>query len=113
MLAQHPDIVMVLAASGDAAAGAYQALVGSGRAADDPDTYVGGLDGNLTLYQEMKAGNMVRGVVTVKSSELAAAVVDVPVALGKGEKIDRYDVPVYLVTRESSDLDDYIVELGG
>lgn len=113
VLAQHPDVGVVVATSGDAAAGAYQALIASGRPADDAGTYLGGLDGNLTLYQEMKAGNFVRGVVTVKSSELAQAIVDFPVQLGKGEKTERFDVPVYFVTAESPDLDDYIIELGG
>ncbi|MFJ2367973.1 sugar ABC transporter substrate-binding protein [Microbacterium sp. NPDC087665] len=113
VLAQHPDIDVVVATSGDAAAGAYQALIASGRPADDANTYVGGLDGNLTLYQEMKAGNFVRGVVTVKSSELAQAIVDFPVKLGKGEATERFDVPVYFVDADSADLDDYIVELGG
>ncbi|MCK2023341.1 sugar ABC transporter substrate-binding protein [Microbacterium sp. kSW2-24] len=113
VLAQHPDVDVVVATSGDAAAGAYQALIASGRAANDANTYLGGLDGNLTLYQEMKAGNFVRGVVTVKSSELAQAIVDFPVKLGKGEETERFDVPVYFVTAESPDLDDYIIELGG
>ena len=113
VLAQHPDVDVVLATAGDAVAGGYQALLASGRDAQDPNTYVGGLDGNLTLYQAMEEGNFVRGVVTVKSSELAKSIVDFPIALGKGETTERFDVPVYLVTPDSSDLGDYIVELGG
>lgn len=113
VLSQHPDVSIVVAAVGDAAAGAYQALAGAGRAADDPDTYLGGLDGNLSLFQEMKSGSFVRGVVTIRTDEIAQAVVDVPLALGAGEDDARFDVPVYLVTPESADLDEYIAAFGG
>lgn len=113
VLSQHPDVSIVLAAAGDAAAGAYQALISSGRAADDPKTYVGGLDGNLTLFQEMKAGNIVRGVVTINSMELAEAIVDVPRGLASGTPESVYNIPVYLVTPESIDIDEYITAFGG
>ncbi|WP_309069265.1 substrate-binding domain-containing protein [Microbacterium sp.] len=113
VLAQHPDVSIVVAAVGDAAAGAYQALAGAGRAADDAETYVGGLDGNLTLFQEMKKGSFVRAVVTIDSLEIARAVIDVPLALGEGESDERFDVPVYMVTPDSADLDDYIASFGG
>ncbi|MCZ2838968.1 sugar ABC transporter substrate-binding protein [Modestobacter sp. VKM Ac-2985] len=112
VLASDPDVDMVLAAVGDAAQGAYQALLSSGRAADDPETYVGGLDGNLSLFQEMQKGNVVRGVVTVKSEDIVQATIDIPLALGRGEEPDT-DVPVYLVTPDSPDLQEYITAFGG
>ncbi|MQA34422.1 sugar ABC transporter substrate-binding protein [Modestobacter roseus] len=112
VLAANPDVDIVLAAVGDAAQGAYQALLSTGRAADDPETYVGGLDGNLSLFQEMQKGNMVRGVVTVKSEDIVKATIDIPLALGRGEEPET-DVPVYLVTPDSPDLQEYITAFGG
>ncbi|MCZ2816296.1 sugar ABC transporter substrate-binding protein [Modestobacter sp. VKM Ac-2984] len=112
VLASNPDVDIVLAAVGDAAQGAYQALLSAGRAADDPETYVGGLDGNLSLFQEMQQGNFVRGVVTVKSEDIVKATIDIPLALGRGEEPET-DVPVYLVTPDSPDLQEYITAFGG
>jgi ribose transport system substrate-binding protein len=112
VLAQHPDLSIVLAGAGDAAQGAYQALASAGRAEDDPKTYVGGIDGNLFLFQQMAAGNTVRGIVTIKVDEVAHAVIDIPQALAAGEK-PTTDVPVYLVTPDSPDLDDWVTAFGG
>ncbi|MCZ2850863.1 sugar ABC transporter substrate-binding protein [Modestobacter sp. VKM Ac-2978] len=112
VLAANPDVDMVLAAVGDAAQGAYQALLSSGRAADDPETYVGGLDGNLSLFQAMQEGDFVRGVVTVKSEDIVKATIDIPLALGRGEEPET-DVPVYLVTPDSPDLQEYVTAFGG
>ncbi|GAA1149515.1 sugar ABC transporter substrate-binding protein [Nesterenkonia lutea] len=113
VLAQNPDIDIVLSASGDAAQGAYQALVESGRATDDENTYLGGLDGNGTLFASMKEGSFVRGIVTAAFDELGAQIIDLPIAVGEGEAEAVVDLPAYLVTAESEDLDDYIEAFGG
>lgn len=112
LLAQDPDIDIVLAASGDAAQGAFQALTQAGRDADDAQTYVGAMDGNPYILEQMAAGSMVRGVVTVKIPEVAQAVVDIPKALAAGEDVDS-EVPVYLVTPDSPDLADWVAAFGG
>ncbi len=72
-LAQHPDIAVVLTAVGDAAQGAYQALVTAGRPETDAKTYVGGLDANLFALQKMKAGTFFRATVTVDGIAIAHA----------------------------------------
>ncbi|WP_432514559.1 sugar ABC transporter substrate-binding protein [Kineococcus sp. SYSU DK001] len=113
-LAQHPDIDVVLAATGDAAQGAYQALVTAGRPEDDPRTYVGGLDANLFALQRMKAGNFFRGTVTVDGVAIAQAVVDIPLALGRGETDASRDLPVSLVTpTDTAQIDALIEQFGG
>lgn len=112
-LAQHPDVNMVLTAAGDAAQGAYQALVASGRAENDAKTYVGGLDGNLFLLQQMEAGNFLRGIVTVSVKDISNAIIDICIALGEGENPGKVDVPVTLVDADSPILSDLIVEFGG
>lgn len=112
LLSQHPEIDIVLAASGDAAQGAFQALTAAGRAKDDADSYVGALDGNPFLFEQMAAGSMVQSIVTVKIPEVAHAVIDIPVALAAGEPVGG-DVPVYLVTPDSPDLADWVAAFGG
>lgn len=114
-LSQDPDVNIVLAAAGDAAQGAYQALVSSGRAVDDADTYVGGLDGNLSLLQAMKRGEFVRAVTTIDPAEIAHAAIDVPLAAAAGEMDpgEVYNVDVDLVTHDYAGLDDLITSFGG
>lgn len=113
LLAQHPDVDIVVAAVGDAAQGAYQALVASGRPEDDPGTYVGGLDPNVFLMQKMLDGNFFRAATYFSLEELVANVIDIPVALGEGETDASVDLPVTIVTPDDPKLPDYIAELGG
>ena len=113
LLAQHPDANVVLAVVGDAAQGAYQALVASGRAEDDPKTYVGGLDPNLFGLQQMRDGHFFRAASYFSLVDLVSAVVDIPIALGEGEEDASVDIPVQLLTADNPELDQYIAELGG
>ncbi len=113
LLAQHPDVNVVVSAVGDAAQGAYQALVESGRAEDDPQTYVGGLDPNVYLLQKMRDGGFFRAATYFSLEELVSQVIDIPVALGKGDTDASVDLPVELVTADTPELDQYIAELGG
>lgn len=113
LLAQHPDANVVVSAVGDAAQGAYQALLASGRAEDDAQTFVGGLDPNLFLLQKMRDGGFFRAAAYFSLSDLVANVIDVPLALGEGETDASVDLPVTIVTSDDPDLSSYITELGG
>lgn len=113
LLAQHPDVSIVVSAVGDAAQGAYQALVASGRPENDPKTYVGGLDPNVYLLQKMLDGNFFRAATYFSLEELVANVIDIPVALGEGDADASVDLPVTVVTADDPKLADYIAELGG
>jgi ribose transport system substrate-binding protein len=113
LLAQHPNVNVVVTAVGDAAQGAYQALVASGRAEDDATTYVGGLDPNVFGLQKMRDGAFFRAAAYFSLEDLVQSVIDVPVKLGEGEKDASVDLPVDIVTADNPKLDQYIVELGG
>lgn len=113
LLAKDPDVNLVLTSVGDAAQGAYQALVASGRAEDDPKTYVGGLDPNLFGLQKMSEGKFFRAATYFSLSELVSNVINIPVSLGKGEKDASVDLPVEIVTADNPNLKKYITELGG
>lgn len=115
VLSQNPDVRIVLAAAGDAAQGAYQSLIASGRAVDDASTYVGGLDGNLSLLQAMKRGEFVRALTTIDPVEIGNAVIDVPldVAAGRLKAGEVFNVDVDLVTKSYPGLDALITAFGG
>lgn len=113
LLAQNPDVNVVVSAVGDAAQGAYQALVASGRAENDAKTYVGGLDPNLFLLQKMKDGNFFRAATYFSLKDLVDNVIDIPIALGEGKTDASVDLPVTVVTVDDPNLSSYITELGG
>lgn len=115
VLSQNPDVNIVLAAAGDAAQGAYQSLIASGRSATDASTYVGGLDGNLSLLQAMKRGEFVRGLTTIDPVQIGNAVIDVPldVAAGTLARGEVFNVDVDLVTPDYPGLDALITAFGG
>ncbi|HWH26562.1 MAG TPA: sugar ABC transporter substrate-binding protein [Pseudolysinimonas sp.] len=113
VLAKHPDVNMVLATVGDAAQGAYQALVASGRSETDAKTYVGGLDPNLFELQKMEAGSFFRGTTYFSLDDMATAVVNIPIALGEGKKNASINLPVKLVKHGDPQMAFYIQELGG
>lgn len=114
VLSSHPDLTMVLAATGDAAQGAYQAFLSSGRSETDAKTYVGGLDGNLPLMQAMTKSpdSIARALVTVKPEEIAPAVVNIAVQAGEGNTAP-VDLPVYMVNSATPELQSFITSFGG
>lgn len=114
VLSQNPDVNIVLAAAGDAAQGAYQSLITAGRAANDASTYVGGLDGNLSLLQAMKRGEFVRALTTIDPVKIGNAVIDVPLDKAAGTLPDGvFNVDVALVTADYPGLDALITAFGG
>ncbi|BFM24305.1 ribose transport system substrate-binding protein [Microbacterium testaceum] len=113
LLAQHPDANVVVSAVGDAAQGAYQALVASGRPETDTKTYVGGLDPNLFLLQKMKEGGFFRAATYFSLKDLVDNVIDIPISLGEGKTDASVDLPVTVVTADDPNLSSYITELGG
>lgn len=112
-LAANPDIDVVVAAVGDAAQGAYQALVAAGRSETDPNTYVGGVDPVLFLAQAMADGKFARAISMFNFVDLANSVVIVPVELGQGVDTKGVDLPAFLITKDSPELPDIIKGLGG
>jgi ribose transport system substrate-binding protein len=113
VLAQNPDVDIVLGAVGDASQGAYQALLAAGRDPKDAGTFLGGLDPNITLFKAMRDGGFVRGIGFFVLMALIEQIVDIPIALGEGVEDASVDIPVEIVTPDSPDLDAYIAQLGG
>lgn len=113
VLAQHPDLNVVLAVAGDAAAGAYQAMTTGGRDSKDPNTYVGGVDGNAFGFERIAEGTFFKSLASVSAKVIGYAVIDVPLKLAAGEKDPSVVIPVNLVTADSPDLQDLITEFSG
>ena len=101
ILAQHPDVAMVLAVTDGAGYGAYKALEQSGRSITDEKTYVGGQDGDLGSLQLIEQGTIYRASAALQLKDIGAAVIDVPkaVADGKSDAEASAEVPIALVKK--------------
>jgi ABC-type sugar transport system substrate-binding protein len=101
ILAQHPDVNVVLGVTDGAAYGAYKALTLGGRSDTDPSTYVGGQDGDLGSLQLVQQGTIYRSSAALQLRDIGRAVVDVPVAVaaGKSDEEASIDVPIKLVRK--------------
>lgn len=110
VLAQHPDLSMVLAFNDDLSQAAYQALLSSGRAEDDPKTYVGGVNGTLFAFQKIKEGTFYRASAATSLKEIGYAIVDVPLAVAAGEGDASVNVPQVVIDKDSPELDAYLAE---
>lgn len=113
VLAKNRDLNVVLGVSGDAAQGAFQALLQAGRAKRDTKTYVGGLDGNLYDLQQMRAGTFMQGLVITPVPVLANAIVGVPLALVRGQSDASVNLPVQLIKPGNPKLGELIKQFGG
>lgn len=106
ILSRHKDVNLVLAALDGAAYGAYRALTKAGRAENDPNTFVGGQDGDIGSLQLIEKGTIYRASAALSNKDLGYAVVDVPkaVADGKSDQEASVQIPVTLVQHGSPEL---------
>jgi ABC-type sugar transport system substrate-binding protein len=91
VLQAHPEVNMVFAIEETASEGAYQALLNAGHAKDDPDLFVGGIDGSVTAFQLIQDGTFYRGSSAMDLMALANGMVDAAKTVEGGE--DK-DIPV-------------------
>lgn len=85
LLQANPDLNVVLGMNDDGAVGAYQALVNSGRAADDAETFVGGIDSPQAALELLKECGMYRASAGLNLQEVGYAAVDAADAALNGE----------------------------
>ena len=97
ILAKHPDLNLVLGVTDAAAYGAFKALQQAGRAKDDAKTFVGGQDGAAPSLLAVKQGTFYRASAALAPDDIAAAVVDVPLAVAAGKAHPSAEVPITLV----------------
>jgi ribose transport system substrate-binding protein len=101
VLQAHPDVNVVLAIEETASEGAYQALLNAGHEADDPDLFVGGIDGSVTAFQLMQDGTFYRGSSAIDLMALAQGMFDAATSAEAGEDAD-IPVPSTKVTTGDS-----------
>jgi len=101
ILAQHPDVDIVLGVTDAAAYGGYKALIASGRSQSDAKTYVGGQDGDIGSLQLIEQGTIYRASAALQLRDLGSAIIDVPraVAAGKSDAEASVNVPISLVKK--------------
>lgn len=97
-LQAHPKLSVVLGIVDTATEGAYQAFTANGAKANDPNLFVGGLDGSKRAYQLILGKTFYRGSAALQLSAIGRAVVDVPVNAVEGGKARDAIIPYTLLT---------------
>lgn len=89
VLQAHPDVNIVLAIEETASEGAYQALLNAGHPSDDPNLFVGGIDGTVTAFELMRDGTtFYRGSSAMDIMALAQGIVDAAISIDGGQDVD-------------------------
>lgn len=104
ILQAHKDLNVVLGVNDAAAEGAYKAWTAAGKAKDDPQGFIGGIDGDVLALQLVKAGNTVyRTSVAIPLLKVGDAIVDVTKRLLCGDKVAQWISPTQLIEAGAPD----------
>lgn len=87
-LQAHPDTTVWLTASDDLAKGAYQALVDSGVAEDDPNVYVSAMDATRETVEVVARDGIFRSAFIVTAQEVAEVNVGALLQASRGEEVE-------------------------
>ena len=111
ILAKHPDLNLVLGVTDAAAYGGFKALQQAGRKNDDAKTFVGGQDGAVPSLLAIKQSTFYRASAALAPSDIANAVVDVPLAVAAGKANPSAQVPISLVgPGDTARIDDLLAQ---
>jgi ribose transport system substrate-binding protein len=111
VLAEHPDLNIVLGVTDAAAYGGFKALQQTGRAKADAETFVGGQDGAAPSLLAVKQGTFYRASAALAPKDIANAVVDVPLAVTAGKADPSAQVPITLVQHgDTARIDDLLAQ---
>ncbi|GAB2980867.1 hypothetical protein GCM10023080_053640 [Streptomyces pseudoechinosporeus] len=99
ILAKHRDLNIILGVTDAAAYGGFKALQQAGRAKADAKTFVGGQDGAAPSLIAIKQGTFYRASSALAPKDIAAAIVDVPLAVAAGKAKPSVNVPITLVRK--------------
>lgn len=108
VLQAHPDLNMVLGYDDDVAIGAQQAFLNAGKAADDPNIFIGGQDGSKEGLQAVAKGGIYRVSVAVRIRDIGFAVTDVAADLLEGKANTGVNVPPVPLTADNPQMKDYL-----
>ena len=104
LIQRTPDLNVILAVEETATEGGYQALLASGKKANDPTLFLAGIDGTTRALKLIKQGkNFYRASAALNLVSVGEGMVKLPLQLLKGKKGD-YLVPLELVTPKTQAL---------
>ena len=113
ILQAHPTANVILGIEDPATEGAYKAWVASGRDANDPKAFIGGMDGTVPALRLLREGESVyRASMAIPLRGLGNAMVELADDILKGKNDGDRMVPMELVTRKSPLAQKYLDEQG-
>lgn len=84
ILQGNPNLNVVLGITDDVSVGAFQALTNSGKEKDDPNIFVGGMEGTKRALELLQEGTMYRSIVALPISEIGRTMVELPINILEG-----------------------------
>jgi ABC-type sugar transport system substrate-binding protein len=101
-LQAHPDTSVWLTASDDLAKGAYQALVDSGVAEDDPNVFISALDATAETVEIVAKDGIFRSAFIVTAQEVAEVNMTAMLQASRGEEVEPKVLQFAPVTAENA-----------
>jgi ribose transport system substrate-binding protein len=113
ILQAHPDANVILGVEDPATEGAYKAWVAADKNKDDPNAFIGGMDGTVPALKLLKEGvSVYRASMAIPLIAVGEAMVTKCDQLIKGKNDGDQIVPLELVTPKSPKADEYLKQQG-
>lgn len=102
LLQASPEINVILGVEDPATEGAYKAWIASGRDKNDPNAFIGGMDGTVPALRLLRDGdNIYRASMAIPLAGFGDGIFEKAMELVEGGSNDHLIVPLELVTRGS------------
>jgi ribose transport system substrate-binding protein len=113
ILQSHRDVNVVLSVEESATEGAYQAFINAGFNKNDPNVFLGGMNGGMRALQLLKEGdNIYRGSAAFSFVDIGRGMIDKAVELAQGGKEPAvYDVVYTGLTPGDPRISDFLKPL--
>jgi ribose transport system substrate-binding protein len=113
ILQANPEINVILGIEDPATEGAYKAWVASGRDKNDPNAFIGGMDGTIPALRLLREGdNVYRASMAIPLVSFGEGILLKALELLEGKNTGDLIVPLELVTRGSPAAQKYLEEQG-
>jgi ribose transport system substrate-binding protein len=113
ILEAHPDANVILGVEDPATEGAYKAWIADGKNKDDPNAFIGGMDGTAPALKLLKQGGTVyRASMAIPLIAVGDAMIAKCDELIKGKNDGDEIVPLELVTPKSPKAEEFLKQQG-
>ena len=103
ILQANPDLQVVLAIMPAGGEGAYQAFLNAGHEPNDPDIFIGDVDGSARSLTLIRDGSMYRAAAALDLQAIGDAIPELVDKLLAGEQTEGIMIPYVMITADNAD----------